>query len=137
MPHSRAGSFQRLLSADSCRYSSPPPFHSSTFYKLFSGGVPPPLQQTFSDVSRQFEFGFFRDGIFWGWPSSHTTVAFAVAVTLFILYRHKPFVQYSALAVALYIGIGLSTNLHWCSEFVAGAIIGSVIGVVVGKRHLL
>ncbi len=111
----------------------PPPFHNPTFYKLFSGGVPPPLQQSLVDISRKFEFGFLRNGMFWGWPSSHTTVAFAVAVTLFILYRHKPLIKYSALLIALYIGIGVSTNIHWFSEFVAGAIIGSVIGTVVGR----
>jgi membrane-associated phospholipid phosphatase len=108
----------------------------SSFYKIFTGRIPPPFRsQSLVDISRQFNFGFLRDGMFWGWPSSHTTVAFAVAVTLFILYRHKPLVAYSALLVALYIGIGVSTNIHWFSEFVAGAIIGSVIGVVVGTSR--
>ena len=112
----------------------PPPFHVSSFSETFMGKIPIPFSsQNLVDISRQFEFGLFRDGIFWGWPSSHTTVAFAVAVTLFILYRNNPFIKYSALLVALYIGIGVSTNIHWFSEFVAGAIIGSVIGVVVGK----
>jgi membrane-associated phospholipid phosphatase len=115
----------------------PPPLHSSTFYTLFSGGVPSTLRQSLGDISRQFEFGFFRDGAFWGWPSSHTTIAFAVAVTLFILYRGNRAVQWGALLVALYIGIGVSTNIHWFSEFVAGAIIGSVIGAVVGKSFLI
>ena len=73
--------------------------------------------------------------MFWGWPSSHTTIAFAVAVTLFVLYRKNPLVKYPALLVALYIGVGVSTNIHWFSEFVAGAIIGSVIGSVVGNAY--
>lgn len=106
----------------------------SSFYKIFTGRIPPPFRsQSLVDISRQFEFGLFRDGVFWGWPSSHTTIAFAVAVTLFILYRNNPLIKYSALLVALYIGIGVSTNIHWFSEFVAGAIIGSVVGVAVGK----
>ena len=123
----------------------------SSFYKAFTGRIPPPLHASFYtkfisqapqslhthvfvDISRQFEFGFLRDGAFWGWPSSHTTVAFAVAVTLFVLYRDNRLMGYGALLVALYIGIGVSTNIHWFSEFVAGAVIGSVIGAVVGAR---
>jgi len=107
----------------------------SSFYKIFTGRIPPPFNsQSMIDISRQFEFGFLRNGAFWGWPSSHATVAFAIAVTLFLLYKNNPFIKYSALLVALYIGIGVSTNIHWFSEFIAGAIIGSVIGVVIGER---
>jgi len=106
----------------------------SGFYKAFTGRVPPPFRlQDFVDISRQFEFGILRGGVFWGWPSTHTTVAFAVAVTLAILYRDNWYIKYGALLVALYVGVGVSTNIHWFSEFIAGAIIGSVIGVVVGK----
>lgn len=106
----------------------------STFYKVFTGRIPPPFRsQSLVDISRQFEFGILRNGAFWGWPSTHTTVAFAVAVTLFILYRKNRLIAYSALFVAFYIGIGVSTNIHWFSEFVAGAIIGSIIGIAVGK----
>jgi membrane-associated phospholipid phosphatase len=106
----------------------------STFYKIFTGRIPPPFNsQNLVDISRQFEFGILRNGAFWGWPSTHTTVAFAVAVALFILYRSNWYIKYSALLVAFYIGIGVSTNIHWFSEFVAGAIIGSVIGIIVGK----
>ena len=109
-------------------------FGISSFYKVFTGRIPPPFHlQSFVDISQQFEFGFLRAGAFWGWPSSHTTVAFAVAVTLCILYRHNRLIVFGALLVAFYIGIGVSTNIHWFSEFVAGAIIGSVIGRVVGK----
>ena len=51
----------------------------STFYKVWTGRFPPPIHtQNIVDISRQFEFGFLRNGIFystfWGWPSSHTTV---------------------------------------------------------------
>jgi hypothetical protein len=33
------------------------------------------------DISHMFRFGFWRGGVFWGWPSSHTTIAFAMAAT--------------------------------------------------------
>lgn len=106
----------------------------SSIYKFFTGRVEPPFMTLNPvDISRQFQFGFFEHGIFWGWPSSHTTVAFAVAVTVFMLYPKNKIVRYFAILLALYIGIGISTNIHWFSDFLAGAIIGSVIGVVVGK----
>jgi PAP2 superfamily len=111
----------------------------SSFYKIFTGRIPPPFDSTNPlavDISRQFNFGFLREGLFWGWPSSHTTVAFAVAVTLFILYKNRSLIKYGALLIALYIGIGVSTNIHWFSEFVAGVIIGSIIGVVVGRSFI-
>jgi membrane-associated phospholipid phosphatase len=109
----------------------------SSFYKFFTGRVQPPFHSlTILDISKNFEFGFFRHGIFWGWPSSHTAVAFALAITLYILYGKKSSVKFLALLCAFYIGIGVSTNIHWFSDFVAGAIIGSVIGAVVGKSFL-
>jgi hypothetical protein len=37
-----------------------------------------------------------------------------------------------ALLYAFYIGLGVSVTIHWFSEFVAGAITGSVVGIVVG-----
>ena len=56
-----------------------------------------------------------------------------MAVTLFIQYKNRPLIKYGALVVALYIGIGVSTNIHWFSDFIAGVILGSVIGVAAGK----
>jgi hypothetical protein len=46
--------------------------------------------------------------------------------------KNKPLVT-GALLYAFYIGLGVSVTIHWFSEFVAGAIIGSVIGIVVGR----
>ncbi|MEJ2102061.1 MAG: phosphatase PAP2 family protein [Desulfobacterales bacterium] len=88
---------------------------------------------TLVDTSHGFRFGFLRGGMFWGWPSSHTTVAFAMAVVLWKLYPENKLVRYAAMFYAFYVGIGVSFRIHWFSEFVAGAIIGSVIGAVVGK----
>ena len=74
-----------------------------------------------------------RGGVFWGWPSSHTTIAFAMAVTLFTLCPKQRWLGFVAILYAFYVGIGVSMTIHWFSDFVAGAIIGSVIGAVVGK----
>lgn len=115
----------------------------SSAIKGFTGRIPPefrgvtPTNMTkITDITREFHFGLFREGIFWGWPSSHTTVAFATAVALFTLFPENKRVKYAALAYAFYVGIGVSVSIHWFSDFVAGAIIGSVIGAIVGKSFL-
>ncbi|HXB59002.1 MAG TPA: phosphatase PAP2 family protein, partial [Candidatus Acidoferrales bacterium] len=87
-------------------------------------------------TSHIFRFGFMRGGIFWGWPSSHTTTAFAMAFTLFTLFHRKKLLQVVVITYAFYIGVGVSMTIHWFSDFVAGAIIGMVIGITVGKSYL-
>ena len=39
-----------------------------------------------ADISHVFRFGFLRGGVFWGWPSSHTTIAFAMVFTILTLF---------------------------------------------------
>jgi hypothetical protein len=104
----------------------------SSAYKAFTGRVHP-AHNVGADISHVFRFGFLRGGVFWGWPSSHTTIAFAMAVTVFTLCPKRRWLGFVALIYAFYIGIGVSMTIHWYSDFVAGAIIGSVIGTVVGK----
>ena len=106
----------------------------SSAYKSVSGRVAPPLNGLVgSDISHQFLFGFWRGGIFWGWPSSHTAVAFAVSIAFIVLFPKKRLLVGLALLYALYIGLGVSVTIHWFSDFLAGAIIGTVIGIVVGR----
>ena len=106
----------------------------SSFFKAFTGRAHPVFGAVLTDdISRVFRFGLLRGGVFWGWPSSHTTVAFAMAVALAVIYRERPVIKYSALLYALYIGLAVSVSVHWFSDFAAGAIIGTVIGLVVGR----
>lgn len=111
-------------------------------YKAFTGRLPPPFQGLHMsaaneglpvDSSHGFQFGLLKGGIFWGWPSSHTTVTFAMAACLITLYSKNMKLVLPALVYACYIGLGVSVSIHWLSEFVAGAIIGSVVGRVVGR----
>jgi membrane-associated phospholipid phosphatase len=104
-------------------------------YKAITGRAHP-THEVGEDLSHIFQFGFLRGGVFWGWPSSHTTIAFAMAVALLTLLPRHRWVGYVAIAYALYVGIGVSMTIHWFSDFVAGAILGTVIGVVVGKSFL-
>lgn len=107
----------------------------SSAYKAFTGRVHPGRQMG-PDISHDFRFGFLRGGVFWGWPSSHTTIAFAMALTIYTLTPKQRWIGWLAIAYALYVGLGVSVTIHWFSDFVAGAIIGSVIGVVVGSSFL-
>ncbi|HWW02598.1 MAG TPA: phosphatase PAP2 family protein [Candidatus Acidoferrum sp.] len=104
-------------------------------YKAITGRAHP-SHTVGPDLSHTFRFGLLRGGVFWGWPSSHTTIAFATAVTIFTLFSKQRWLGYVALAYALYVGIGVSMTIHWFSDFCAGAIFGTVIGAVVGKSFL-
>lgn len=100
-------------------------------YKAVTGRAHP-AHDMGVDLTHVFRFGLLRGGVFWGWPSSHTTIAFAMAVTIFKLFPKQRWLGYLALAYAFYIGLGVSVTIHWFSDFVAGALIGTVVGVVVG-----
>lgn len=108
----------------------------AAIYKAFTGRVHPP-HGVGADLSHVFRFGILRGGVFWGWPSSHTTIAFAMAVTIFTLWPKLRWLGNVAIIYALYVGIGVSMTIHWCSDFLAGAIFGTVIGMVVGKSFLV
>jgi membrane-associated phospholipid phosphatase len=104
----------------------PPPFHGHVGSLALNG---PAL----TDSSHGFQFGFLKGGIFWGWPSGHTTVAFSMSLCFIMLYPKNKVILFSALVYAFYIGLAVSVTIHWFSEFAAGAIIGSVIGMTVGR----
>lgn len=106
----------------------------SSFYKVWTGRVPPSHSlNTLIDLSGNFRFGFFDGGIFWGWPSSHTAIAFAMALAVWSAYPRHIVIKYAAIIYAIYIGLGVSLSIHWFSDAVAGAIIGSIIGLSIGK----
>ena len=84
------------------------------------------------DASRVFRFGFLRGGVFWGWPSSHVTVAVAGAVALSLLCARNRWVKPLALAYAASMAVCVAASFHWFSDVVAGTILGVVIGRVVG-----
>ncbi len=109
----------------------------SSSYKAFTGRLQPEFLTHLStvDISRVFNFGFLKHGIFWGWPSSHVTVAFAMAAALIALYPRRKEVIVPTLLYAAYMGLGVSITIHWFSDVVAGAIIGTVIGLVVARSY--
>lgn len=106
----------------------------SSFLKVFTGRPGPEIMvgAQLIDISQVFKFGILRGGVFWGWPSSHTTVAFAAALTFITIFPKNKLIKTCALLFAFYVGIGASMSFHWFSDFVAGAILGAIIGRVVG-----
>ena len=106
----------------------------SSTYKVFTGRTHPPhIAQAVVDTSHIFHFGIWLGGIFWGWPSSHTTVSFAIAFAIISFLPKKAIPAICALIYALYIAIGASASFHWFSDVVAGIMLGTLIGVIVGR----
>ena len=100
-------------------------------YKAITGRAHP-AYGVGTDLTHVFRFGLLRGGVFWGWPSSHTTIAFAMAVTVFRLFPKQRWLGCLAITYAFYVGLGVSMSIHWFSDVVAGALIGTVVSVVVG-----
>lgn len=118
----------------------------ASIYKAFSGRTGPELFEDFDgDYSQEFAFGFLRTGVFDGWPSAHTSIAWAMAV-VFFLYRPEKNIENKieleeiprilnyrkyGFIYAFYVGFGVSTNIHWLSDAVAGVLIGISVGLAV------
>ncbi len=109
----------------------------SSLLKVFTGRLQPEFYThlTNVDTSHTFLFGFWRHGIFWGWPSSHTTVAVAMAVVLLRLYGKNKFVAVLAILYAAYIALGVSVSIHWFSDMIAGVVFGIIVGSSVLLRQ--
>jgi len=70
------------------------------------------------------------DGAF---PSGHTVLAFALAVTVFL---HDRKIGWWFLASALLIGIArVVANVHYPVDIIGGAFLGTIVAVVVEKLH--
>ena len=133
----RKSAYLRIL-AEATMYATFLGLSVSTCIKSFTGRVSPPDDgNMLVDTSHAFQFGFMREQIIGGWPSSHTTIAFALATTLVLLCPQSWRVKVLALSTAVCIGIGVTFGWHWLSEFVAGALIGTALGHVVGRYYYL
>lgn len=96
--------------------------------KAFTGRPAPSMAIGLIDNSQVFRFGFMKGGIFWGWPSEHTMVAFAMATAFAKLNSKKMSFVILAYLYAFYIAAGVSLRIHWFSDVMAGILIGYAIG---------
>ena len=122
-------------------------FLSSEFIKIFTGRISPPddlvfdkisgtnVLSTLVDNSHAFQFGFMREQIIGGFPSSHTTVIFALAFTFALLFPKHYKLQALFYLFAAMVALGVSFGFHWLSEIYAGAILGYVVAKVVQIKN--
>lgn len=117
----------------------------SSLYKAFTGRMGPEFEKfdsSMSDYSQDWAFGILQRGVFDGWPSGHTTIAIAFCVvfyyykptttnpSLFEEWEKSPFRQNRKyiLIYVFFVPFGISTNIHWLSDVIAGILIGLSIG---------
>ena len=105
-------------------------------------GRPNPHWQDGSDMeslSKTFRFGFLRGGVFWGWPSGHTSTTMAVVSALTNYYPDKLWLKIAGYSLVGYTMFGVSSvnrgGMHWFSDAVAGALMAYAIGSTVGKYY--
>ncbi|HEX2960566.1 MAG TPA: phosphatase PAP2 family protein [Ignavibacteriales bacterium] len=105
-------------------------------------GRPHPNWREESDMmslSKQFRFGFWRGGIFWGWPSGHTSSTMAVVSALTNFYPGKTWLKVLGYGYTAYMMFGVSSlnrgGMHWFSDAVAAAFMSYAIGSTVGKFY--
>jgi membrane-associated phospholipid phosphatase len=98
-------------------------------------GIVTDLDQTRDARMNDFsgEFNWFNMNPVGGWPSSHTASAFAAAAAVTEIYDHSLIFKIAAYSYAALIGFGVTLNVHWASDAVAGALIGYAIGKTVGR----
>jgi membrane-associated phospholipid phosphatase len=103
-------------------------------YKTFTGRIQPEFLTTLNtvDISRNFQFGFFEHGIFWGWPSHHAAVAAAVATVLCLAFPNRA-IRFVALLWGAIVAVGAAVGFHWFSDALAGVIVGVVVGVAIWR----
>lgn len=82
----------------------------------------------YSKTFNWFSFDFIN-----GWPSGHTANAFSAAATIAEIYKDNLWLKIGVYSYAALTGLGVSVNVHWASDVLAGALIGYAIGKTVGK----
>lgn len=91
------------------------------------------------DLSKTFRFGFLRGGIYWGWPSGHTSSLMAVVSALTSFYSEKTWLKVAGYSMVAYMMYGVSSlhrgGMHWFSDAVAAAFMSYAIGSTIGKYY--
>jgi membrane-associated phospholipid phosphatase len=115
-------------------------FLANSMLKAATGRMPPDEEHTGTskELSRQFQFGFLRGGVFDGWPSGHSMVNMAMIASLLSYYPEKKWLWPAGFSWALYVMasvvLGAQGRVHWLSDAVAGGLMGFGIGWTVGRR---
>ncbi len=122
-------------------------FVYNSFLKAITGRAFPNIDSSSpaKDLSRKFDFGFWNNGIGWGWPSGHTMATITTLSALTTVYPEKNWLKISSAALMAYTIVSVSATggesndgdyiMHWFSDGIAAALIGFSIGRSVGKYY--
>jgi membrane-associated phospholipid phosphatase len=116
-------------------------FLYNSLLKAVTGRPNPDWQHNtdMKELSKTFRFGFMRGGIFWGWPSGHTSSAMAVVSSLTSFYADKTWLKIAGYSLVAYMMFGVISlhqgGMHWFSDAVAAALMSYAIGSTVGKYY--
>lgn len=105
-------------------------------------GRPHPDWQDSTDMkslSKTFRFGFLRGGVWWGWPSGHTSSMMAVVSALTNFYPEKTWLKITGYSLVAYMMFGVTSlhrgGMHWFSDAIAAALMSYAIGSTIGKYY--
>lgn len=111
-------------------------FLYNNILKAVSGREHPDAEKNSGKMSRDFKWGFFRRGVFYGWPSGHSMTNAALAMSIASYNRDNPFVVAGCGMYASYIAtsmvLGAKGEAHWFSDAVAGVLMGASFGWYIG-----
>lgn len=92
-----------------------------------------------ADVSRRFNFGLIRSGIYRGWPSGHVGGTMAVASALSNFYSEKTWLKVLSYSWVGYTMASVSIfhkgTMHWLSDAVAAGFMTYSIGRTAGSFY--
>ncbi len=107
---------------------------STSALKAVTGRPPPSPDE---DRSREFRFGLFRGGIFWGWPSGHMATNTAAVTSLLEVYDDSTGLKALGGLYLAWLFFGVVSHgggtMHWFSDAIAGTLVGYAIGSTVGE----
>jgi membrane-associated phospholipid phosphatase len=116
-------------------------FVYNSFLKAITGRPHPDWRNNddMLGLSKTFRFGFVRGGIFWGWPSGHTSSTMAVISALTNFYPDKSWLKIVGYSYVAYMIFAVSSlnrgGMHWFSDAIAAAFMSYAIGSTVGKFY--
>ena len=112
-------------------------FLYNNILKAISGRAHPDAENNSGEISRDFKWGFFRRGVFYGWPSGHSMTNASLAMSIASYNRDNPLVVAGCALYAGYIAtsmvLGGKGEAHWLSDAVAGTLMGASIGWYIGS----
>lgn len=105
--------------------------------KAISGRAHPVADSNTSALSKDFKWGFFKRGVFYGWPSGHSMTNAALAMSIASYNRDNPYVVAGCSLFAGYVAtsmvLGAKGEAHWFSDAVAGVLMGASVGWYIGN----